>query len=240
MSTSSLGPSGPYDDMTNDVSGHYVSYTFPQFKRPNLKVDVNSLKEQTDASSAEEAVKEIESVAKVMTNSSLKGLTSKDPASVFMTARDVSAYQKALELGIIREVKSRRIMTDGNNPNDYNHDELKSIFASAFVACPTCSIAIRTNYQMEWVDDAGLWHCIRCGIDINPFDVKREGEPEPQTNFGLSAIDDNSKPGNSKPFLMVSNRKHPKKGAFGKLEEFRKKQKNMNELKNTRGKKLVG
>lgn len=219
-----------------DVSTHYESFTFPVFKRPGIKVDVNTLNEQRVANSALEAVREIEDVAKVITSSSVNSLTSKDPASSFMTSRDVSAYQKAFQLGIIREIKRKRVMTDGKTLSG-SREDINSLLASALVACPTCSVALRTNYQMEWVEDAGVFHCIRCGIDINPFDKREETLPEDTTNFGLSAIDDNKAP-TTKPFLAASNRKFKKGGAFGNLEELKKKQKSINDLK-SKGKKII-
>jgi hypothetical protein len=233
--------------MSNDsssaaVPGHYKSFTFPQYKKPGLKVDVSTVKQNKDATSAEEAVKEIEDIAKVITQSSSSPHLSnlKDPASAFMTARDVSAYQKAFDLGVIREIKNKRVMGDGNSPREYDRDTLRSAFASAFVACPVCSIALRTNYQMEWVEDAGVFHCIRCFQDINPFDPKTEGIPENQSEFGLSAIDDhhsNPQRIQDKPFFMVSNRKYKKGGRFSELEEHRKNQQKLDELKKGKSQK---
>lgn len=211
--------------MTNDgPQDHtYVSEVFPEYKKPVPLVDVNSELDSPNAQSAADASKEIEEIAQTITNIPS---VEKDPSSRFMTSRDVQSYQRALNLGLIKHVRNNKAAGVGN---------LQINYAQSLQGCPVCSISTRSMYQMEWVEDAGLYHCFRCGLEINPTDKLQEDVlPEEQTNFGLSAIDDVNPDHSSgqKPFLAVSNRTRKKNtSAFDKLKDYNKRKEEMNQLK---------
>lgn len=220
--------------MSSEPQEHTLkSTTFPDFKKPQGIVDVNTELDSKTAQSAEQASADIETVAQKIIQLPTD-LISKDPTSKFMTSRDVLRYHKALSLGIIRMVKTKKVIAPGGP------EVTVEAMVNSIQGCPVCSIVTRSVFQMEWVEDVLLWHCFRCGLEINPFDkIAPEVLPEEQTEFGLSAIDDPGEKGrngldddNKRPFPLYSNRKKKETtNAWSKLDNSRKKNDDLRRLR---------
>lgn len=173
------------------------------------------------AGSAGKAVADIEEKVKEINKSSPNNFP-KDPNSRFITSNDVKITSKLLDLGVytVLKKKTNKIMSSSQTSphKDKNLDlrgkseqEIKSIIAYRRQSCPVCSVINHSYFPMQWVEDAGIWHCYSCSMTINPFE-----EPVPlahvETDYGLSAIHDDYNPehqNKNKPVVVSASRKNP-------------------------------
>ena len=137
------------------------------------------------AADIEEKVRELNAVDNIRAN------IIKDPSSRFITAQDVQMTQALHNLGIVKTIfAQRKNKMMGSSLLKSDPDSVRKMMLNTRQPCPVCSVETHSLYQMEYIEDAGIFHCIRCQMTIDPFEANEplpEAEP---TSFGLTAIHD--------------------------------------------------
>lgn len=200
--------------------------------------DLDKDPDKKPSKSADQAVADIEAkVRELNAVDNIQANIIKDPSSRFITAQDVQMTQALYNLGIVKTISARKNKVMGSSLLKSDPDTVRKMMLNTRQPCPVCSVETHSLFQMEYIEDAGIFHCVRCQMTIDPFEANEplpEAEP---TSFGLTAIHDmNPLHTRKRGKPLVSQRKKVK-STYDKLADTRKSDALDSQLKKFGGRK---